>query len=106
MPIPGSPRSAILVVSCPGVGITVFRSSCAVLVLYKYPKNKGYKGARARLDRPYGTFDIEPDSELWKNTKKGKGLMKDFSAYILESRINFPVGMGGFPFTRQANLVS
>ena len=62
--------------------------------------------AQKRLDKLYGTFDIEPDSELPKNTKKGRGLMKEFSAYILENRINFPVGIGVFPFTRYANLVS
>lgn len=62
--------------------------------------------ARARLGKLYGTFDIEPDSELWKNTKKGKGLMKDFSDYVFENRINFPVKMGVFPFTRNTNLVS
>ena len=64
--------------------------------------------AKARFGRPCGAFDIEPNSELWKDTKKGKGLMKDFSAskYIFENRINFPVRMGVFPFTRNANLAS
>lgn len=62
--------------------------------------------AHGRTNKAYGTFDIEPDSELWKNTKKGRGLMKDFSAYIMENRINFPAGIGVFPFTRNADLAS
>ena len=61
---------------------------------------------QARRNKPYRTFDIEPDSKLLKNTRKGRGLMKNFSAYVIENRINFPVGMGVFPFTREANLVS
>ena len=62
--------------------------------------------AQKRLDKLNRAFNIEPDSELWKNTKKGKGLMKDFTAYVLEHRINYPAGSGVFPFTRNANLVS
>lgn len=50
--------------------------------------------AYARTSKVYRTFDIQPDPELWKNTKKGKGLMKDFLAYVMEKSINFPVGIG------------
>ena len=62
--------------------------------------------AGARLNRLYGAFDIELDSKLWKSTKKGRELMREFSAFVLENRINFPVGIGVFPFMRYANLVS
>ena len=62
--------------------------------------------AQKRLNKLYGMFDIEPDSELWKNTKKGRWLMKDFAAYVIENRINFLAGIGVFPFTRNNDLVS
>jgi len=33
-------------------------------------------------------------------------LVKDFASYVLKNRINFPVDVGIFPFTRNADLGS
>jgi len=51
-------------------------------------------------------FNIAPYSGLWILNKKGMRLVKVFSSYVLKNRINFPVEIGVFPFTRNAALAS
>jgi len=51
-------------------------------------------------------LDTVPESPLWKSNKKGTELIRRFSSYIMENRINFPTRMEVFPFTRNAGLAS
>lgn len=51
-------------------------------------------------------FNVAPDSGLWKGNKKGMKLLNEFLSYVMRNRINFPVRMGVFPFTCNAQLTS
>jgi len=60
----------------------------------------------ARTNTNPKALDIAPESPLWKSNKKGMELMRRFSSYVMENRINFPTRMEVFPFTRNAGLAS
>jgi len=47
-------------------------------------------------------FNVAPDLGLWKGNKKGINLLDEFLSYVMRNRINFPVKMGVFLFTRNA----
>jgi len=49
---------------------------------------------------------VAPDSGLWKGNQKGMKLLNEFLSYVMRNRINLPVRMSVFPFTRNAQLAS
>jgi len=62
------------------------------------------KGARMSINPK--ALDIVSESPLWKWNKKAMELIRRFSSYIMENRINFPSRIDVFPFTWNAGLTS
>ena len=60
--------------------------------------------ARRGLDPD--AFDVSEGSKLWKCDKAGRKLMGVFSSFVMKHRLNFPIRLGVFPFTRGSNLGS
>ena len=62
--------------------------------------------SEARKGYNMSCFDISPESDLWKEDKKGFMLIGGFISFIIETKINFPVRLEVFPFTRGSTLGS
>ena len=67
-------------------------------------KCPAFEGAQMNINLK--ALNIAPESPLWKTNMKGMELIWRFSSYVMKNRINFPAKMEGFPFTRNASLVS
>jgi len=42
-------------------------------------------------------FDIDGDSNMWKNSRAGKNLAKRAPSFVTEHMMNFPIGRRFFP---------